>query len=356
MYSSPNSRDASCTVATVLESTGSLDEIFCALGKYGLWDYLNYYLLQTIIEEFASDDDELKNMMEQYQRDLTGHVLTLQIETYLNAIHPNATSDSENSDEETVPAIPPQQRRELFKKLTCKIDTKITDHTLAYVSKVWESLSNQFALPRPAMILLRIAEGCLGITWLIPANLVKRVTRIAQKTTSMFAEQHILRMVLEEQCIYTETHLPEPEITLQEYDPSLEESDRPLLEAKPPLLETKPPLLETKPCIRETKPSVMKTKPSLLETVPHLMKTKPLLMETKSSAIGTEPSLLKVKPSLMEAEPPIMETKPPVMETKPSLLKTETAEPKRKVCCHIGICIGIILEIYRHYSNRTVEN
>ena len=317
MYSSPNSRDASCTVATVLESAGSLDEIFCALGKYGLWDYLNYYLLQTIIEEFASDDDELKNMMEQYQRDLTGHVLTLQIETYLNAIHPNATSDSENSDEETVPAIPPQQRRKLFKKLTCKIDAKITDHTLAYVSKVWESLSNQFALPRPAMILLSIAEGCLGITWLIPANLVKHVTRIAQKTTSKFAEQHILRMVLEEQCIYTETRLPEP----------LEESDC-------PLLETKPPLLETKPRIRETKPSVMKTKPSLLESLPHLMKTKPLLMETKPSAIETEPSLLKAKPSLMEAEPPIMETKPPVVETKPSLLETETAEPKRKVCCH----------------------
>ena len=76
MYSSPNSRDGSSTVTTVIKSTESLGEMFVAFGEYGLWDYLNYYLLQEIIEEFASDDDELNDMMVQYQRDLTGHVLT----------------------------------------------------------------------------------------------------------------------------------------------------------------------------------------------------------------------------------------------------------------------------------------
>ena len=305
MYSSPDCRDRS-TVATVLESARNLDEIFCAIGKYGLWDYHNYYLLQTIIEEFASDDSELNNMMEQYQRDLTGHFLTLRIQTYLNATHPNATSDSENSDDEIVPTLPPQQRYRLFRKLTGKIDVKVTDHTLAYVSNIWKSLSNQFALPRPAMILLNIAEGCLGITWLIPANLVKHVTRMAQKTANMFAEQHVLRMVLEEQCIYP----IEAETCLPESDPSLQESE-------PPLLETKPRLQDTKPFLLETKPSLMETKPSIVET--------------KLSPIEAEPSLLKTKPSLMETEPPVMKIKPPIMETKPSLLETEIAEPKRKV-------------------------
>ena len=45
MYSSPNSRDGSDTVTTVLESARSLDEIFRALSKHGLLDYLNYYPL-----------------------------------------------------------------------------------------------------------------------------------------------------------------------------------------------------------------------------------------------------------------------------------------------------------------------
>ena len=85
LYSSPNSRDGSGIVTTVLESAKSLDEIFRALGKYGLWDYLNYYLLESIIKEFARDDKELNSMMEQYQQDLTGHILALRIQTYLDA-------------------------------------------------------------------------------------------------------------------------------------------------------------------------------------------------------------------------------------------------------------------------------
>ena len=44
IYSSPNSRDGSDIVTTVVESAKSLEEIFRALSKYGLWDYLNYHL------------------------------------------------------------------------------------------------------------------------------------------------------------------------------------------------------------------------------------------------------------------------------------------------------------------------
>ena len=215
MFSSPSSRDGSDMVTTVVESTKSLEDIFRALSKYRLWDYLNYFLLQSIIEEFASDDNALNDMMEQYQQDLTGYVLALRIQEYLDATHPIvATSDSENSGDEIVPSVLPQQKRKLFKKLSVKIDANVTDHSLSYVASLWQSLAKQFVLPRPAMILHDIAEGCIGITWLIPTNLVNHVTRMARETTNMFAEEQILRVMLEEQCIYpmeTEPLLPESE-------------------------------------------------------------------------------------------------------------------------------------------------
>ena len=226
MYSSPNSRDGGDTVTRVVESARSLDEIFFALSRYGLWDYLNYYLLQTIIEIFASDDDELNSMMKQYQKDLTGHTLTLCIQTYLDATHPISSSDSESSADEVAPALLPQ----LFKKLTIKIDVNVTDHTLSYVYELWESLANQFALPQPAMIIHKIAKGCLGITWLIPANMVNHVTIMVQKTANMFTKQHVLRVVLEDRCIYP-----------MKMEPCQ-------LETKTSLLETKTTALKRKVC------------------------------------------------------------------------------------------------------------
>ena len=200
MYSTPDSKDGIDTVTTVVESARSLDEIFRALSKHRFWDYINYYLLQSIIEEFASDDKELKGMLEQYQEALTGYVLTLRIQTYLDAIkHPIAMSRSDNLADEVVHL---QEDHELFEKLTAKCEVNITNHTLNYVIDLWRSLAKQFALPRPAMILHDIAEGCIGITWLIPNNLVKYVTRMAQETANVFAEENVLKVTLEERCIY----------------------------------------------------------------------------------------------------------------------------------------------------------
>ena len=101
MYSSPDSEDGSDTVTIVVEPARSLDEIFCALSKNRLWNYINYYLLQSIIKESADDDKELNCMMEQYQEDLTGQILILWLQTYLDVTkHPIAKSDS---DDEVVP-------------------------------------------------------------------------------------------------------------------------------------------------------------------------------------------------------------------------------------------------------------
>ena len=207
MYSSPKSSDGSDMVTTVLESATSLDGIFRALSKHGLWDYLNYFLLQSIIEEFASDDDELNGMMEEYQKDLTGHILTLQIQTYLDASHYECSGEGENMADEIASSSPPHQ---LFQKLSVKVDANVTDHSLNYVNDLWRSLANQILLPKPAMILHNIAEGCVGIMWLIPANLVEHVSKMAQETSTKFAEQNILNVMLEEQCIYPMNTEPPP--------------------------------------------------------------------------------------------------------------------------------------------------
>ena len=193
------------TINRVLGSVSSLDEIFLKLTEYGLWNYHNYYLLQNIIYKFAHDDIELKGMMQQYQSDLTGHILALKIPTYLDAI---------NIEENIIPTI----SHKLFKKLQVKVNgVNITDHSVNYVIDLWQSLTHQFVLPKPALILHSIAEGCINITWLVPANLVKHITKMVQDNSSMFAKLQILKVMLEEQCIYPVNAECEP--PLPEYEP-----------------------------------------------------------------------------------------------------------------------------------------
>ena len=249
MYSSPNSRDGSGMVMIILEAAKSLDEIFRALGNYGLWNYLNYSLLQSIIREFAHDDKELNDMMEQYQQDLAGHILALRIQTFLEATHFNHPIATSNSDSLVDEVIPLRQKHRLFKKLTAKCEVNVTDHTLSYIIDLWQSLVKQFALPRPAMILHEVAKGCIGITWLIPANLVKYVTRMAQESANMFAEENVLKVTLEEQCIYSmETKLATKlvtEATPLDSEPTPLDSEPTPLDSEPTPLDSEPPGLET---------------------------------------------------------------------------------------------------------------
>ena len=166
-------------------------------------------------------------MMEQYQQDLTGHILALQIQTYLDAT-PIATNNNDNSADEIIPL---QQKHELFVKLTAKCKVNVTDHTLSYVIDLWQLLAKQFALPQPAMIFHEVAKGCISITWLIPANLVKYVTQMAQESANKFAEENVLRVTLEEQCIYSmETKLVTGLVT----DPTLPDSEPSRLETEAP--------------------------------------------------------------------------------------------------------------------------
>ena len=358
MYSSPNSRDGSDIVTTVLESAESLNEIFRALSKYKVWDYLNYYLLQSINEEFASDDDELNVMMRQYQRDLTGHILTQKIQTYLDANkHPTATSDSESSADENITSLPPKQKHKLYKKLSAEVKANITDHSVEYVYDLWHSLADQFRLPRPAMILHSIAEGCICVTWLIPANLVTHVTRMAQETSDMFTKQQILKVMLEKHCIYpmeteleTEHTLLELESSLSEIKPSLPETEpsppeikpsppetkAPPLETESPPPETKLPLLETESPPPETKLPLLEPEPPPPETNPPQPLTEPPQLEPKPTPPETKSPLqeikLSVKPSPLEPEPSPSETESPPLEPKSPPKEFEMATPKRKVC------------------------
>ena len=143
VYSSPNSRDGRDLITTVIGPAKNLDEIFHGLSTCRLWDYLNYFLLQSIIEEFLQSDKEMNDMMGQYLKDLTDYILTLQVEAYIHAKENSANT------------IFSPQISLCFKILTVKCKSSVTEQTLNYVSDMRQSLLHQFTLFPNALIPLQ---------------------------------------------------------------------------------------------------------------------------------------------------------------------------------------------------------
>ena len=164
----------------------SISEMLETLTVEGEWDFINYYLLESIIEEYG--DDRTKEMMEQYKQDLTGYLLVTKIKDHLDAV------DIEH------PTIPPE---ELYSSLTIKVKgVNISSQSLEYVNDLWESLRKQFSLPKHILVLYKIAKGCLEISWCVPVKLAAYIIRKAKENEQYFEEQQFLQVSVDGAQIY----------------------------------------------------------------------------------------------------------------------------------------------------------
>ena len=157
---------------------------------------MNYYLLESIIEEYG--DEKTKEMVEQYKRDLTGYILVTKIKDHLDAV------DLEHPTRRVLPI--PQEK--LFSLLKTKVKgVNITHHSLEYIRDLWESLQNQFSLPKHILVLYRIGEGCLELTWCIPSELAAYIIQKAKEREQYFTEQRFISVTVDGVHIYTESEV-----------------------------------------------------------------------------------------------------------------------------------------------------
>lgn len=177
-------------------SPTSLMDIFDAITHHGLWDYFHFSPLVTIIKKFGAGDREMKTWIEEYKKDLKSYKLVATLEDYI---------DSEIEDH----CEPPQAKKakydpSYFTQMEWK--TEFVDHSLQYLTDVWEMFSSHYLLPEspPTALLEQVRKGCVSITWLIPSKLVPQLVKIAKIDTHFFQKHRILKLKVGDQCVYEE--------------------------------------------------------------------------------------------------------------------------------------------------------
>ena len=180
--------DTSEFFSKVLGTAQNLQKILTSLTSNGLLNFKNYDVLCSIIAEYASDDQVLKEEVCEYEQALAGFVLVTEMEDYLDA-----------ELQECEQSMPDP---ELFNKLSYKIAKDVTDFTLQYITEIWESLAQRLKLPRSALLLDKIAKGCVQLTFLIPYHLTHFAAQRARESMTYFREHQVLRVTIAGQCVY----------------------------------------------------------------------------------------------------------------------------------------------------------
>jgi len=194
LYSCGGKMNGNKFLRKLLKPSATVSEILETLTVEGEWDFMNYYLLESIIEQYG--DDRTKEMMKQYKQDLNEYTFVTKIKDYLDAV----------SLEHPTHRILPIPQQELFSLLKAKVKgVNITHHSLKYIRDLWESLPNQLSLPKHILVLYRIGEGCLEMTWCIPSELAAYIIRKAKESEQYFEEQQFLRVSVDGVHIYNKS-------------------------------------------------------------------------------------------------------------------------------------------------------
>lgn len=152
-----------------------MDDLLAAIKCLGLWDYLNYELLENIIKEYATEGSGLHAKLEEYQGALGGFKLSIMLDTYIEFVQPESEECQLAANENLLPEYRPDSA--FYTTLQVKVNITLTEHSLEYIFELKRHLCQTLSLPPLTLILDRIARGCVCVTWRIPTEFASQVTR-----------------------------------------------------------------------------------------------------------------------------------------------------------------------------------
>ena len=169
--------------------------VFDTISGEKHWHYLKYDPLLALLEEFVDEETEVKR--EEYERAVTGYYTMTMIRDWMKR--------NEVCKGVSLPLPTPNCDKLSIKLHPCNVD----EETLEYIRKLWKSISKQFRLPQLNAVLHDIEHGCVCITWEIKSHTKTRELIIEGLPSSkqFLKESSIIRIVFNDECIYSEVHV-----------------------------------------------------------------------------------------------------------------------------------------------------
>ena len=190
-------------VIKCLPQSSDLKELFKAITFNKLWSFLEFHLLERIIEQFWESDQELISRMEKYKEDLSGYQTAIKIKDHIAAaLQLDAETSTSTSDSDSLPLIGTPHDLKYFKELAIKLDEPFGDYTLDYLGRLWTSLKKLLRLPPLTLLLHKIHKGCICVIWLIPTHLAPQATERARQSVKFFEGYPILRVIINDELVY----------------------------------------------------------------------------------------------------------------------------------------------------------
>ena len=187
----------------IIADSATVTDIFGLLSRHRLWDYSYCTPIEEIANEFGGDDLELKGWINDYKSELAGFKATTRIVEYIKICSDEEIADAEQSLHQDMA----RYDRRYCRKLTFKLKSRVTEKSLDYIDKFWQSIADHFLLPSLPVLLDSIQEGCVEVTWLVPTLSALQIQTNIQDSAAFLEKCEVIRVIIDGEILYDEEGL-----------------------------------------------------------------------------------------------------------------------------------------------------
>ena len=171
-------------VKAELKKAETIEDIFFTVDDY--WDFLNYSLLEHIIDRHASDN--VKKEMAEY----VAQVNAFRRKTRLDKFSKIYKRKEKKVDEK-------------FRTLVTEHDIHLSTTTLEKVEEIRHDVCSELSLREFSLQLAAVAPGSLVITWLVPQSLVAYIQKSVKLSSPAMRKHHVSQLTIDGFIVYDST-------------------------------------------------------------------------------------------------------------------------------------------------------
>ena len=180
--------------------TSDVKKLFATVTLNDLWDYHHFSPLERLVNQFLPSDQKVGSLMKAYKAHLSGFYLTTKLIDYIE--YQNlSTDDSDEECDQSSPKLTTKQYKKI--KVVLQLERKISQVSLDYVVKLWQSFAEEYEIPSLTAVIDRIVEGSLEVTWTVPQHIANAIL----PRSKFFRSRGIVLVSIDDIIIYDEKQM-----------------------------------------------------------------------------------------------------------------------------------------------------
>ena len=177
--------------------TSDVKKLCAAVTLSDLWNYHHFSPLERLVNQFLPNNQEVGSLMKAYKARLSGFYLTTKLIDYIEYQNLSADYSDEECDEPS-PKLTPKQCKKI--KVVLQLERKISQVSLDYVVKLWQSFVEEYEIPSLTAVIERIVAGSLEVTWTVPQHIADAIL----PRSKFFRSHGIVLVSIDDVIIYDE--------------------------------------------------------------------------------------------------------------------------------------------------------